>query len=148
MRTKELSSGVLIYDRYYTAKPRAMLLTLKKMLICCALAVFSMMYIFVEYGFDVELPLMALVTAAFSVGFSLLFVFVKKRFAIPAMLFVAGLYVWRSYKELWQTFSYFVDEAMLLTEGRFLYPRGYLFHNIERLTPYNPFYNEGMMMGC
>lgn len=148
MRTKELSGGVLIYDRYYTAKPRAVLLTLKKMLICCALAVFSMMYIFVEYGFEVELPLMALVTAAFSVGFSLLFVFVKKRFAIPAMLFVAGLYVWRSYKELWQTFSYFVDEAMLLTEGRFLYPRQYLFHDIERLTPYNPFYNEGMMMGC
>lgn len=148
MRTKELSGGVLVYDRYYTAKPRAVLLTLKKTLICCALAVFSMMYIFVEYEFDISLPLMALVTAAFSVGFSVLFVFVKKRFAIPAMLFVAGLYLWRNYKELWKSFSYFVDEAMLLTEGRFLFPRGYLFHDIERLTPYNPFYNEGMMMGC
>lgn len=148
MRTKELSGGVLVYDRYYTAKPRAVLLTLKKMLICCALAVFSMMYIFVEYEFEVNLALMAAVTAAFSVGFSVLFVFVRKRFAIPAMVFVAGLYVWRSYEELWRTFSYFVDELMLLTEGRFLYPRGYLFHDVERLTSYNPFYNEGMLMGC
>ncbi len=148
MRTKELSSGVLVYDRYYTAKPRTVLLTLKKMLICCALAVFSMMYIFAEYEFEVNLTLMAAVTAAFSVGFSVLFVFVKKRFAIPAMLFVAGLYVWRSYEELWRTFSYFVDEAMLLTDGRFLHPGGYLFHDIERLTVYNPFYNEGMLMGC
>ncbi len=55
MRTKELSSGVLVYDRYYTAKPHAVLLTLKKTLICCALAVFSMMYIFVEYEFDISL---------------------------------------------------------------------------------------------
>lgn len=148
MRTKELSSGVLVYDRYYTAKPHAVLLTLKKTLICCALAVFSMMYIFVEYEFDISLLLMALVTAAFSVGFSVLFVFVKKRFAIPAMLFVAGLYLWRNYKELWKSFSYFVDEAMMLTEGRFLFPRGHLFHDAEQLTAYNPFYNEGMMMGC
>ena len=148
MRTKELSGGMLVYDRYYTAKPHAVLLTLKKTLICCALAVFSMMYIFVEYEFDVSLSLMALVTAAFSVGFSVLFVFVKKRFAIPAMLFVAVLYLWRNYKDLWKSFSYFVDEAMLLTEGRFLFPRGYLFHDIERLTYYNPFYSEGMMMGC
>ena len=106
---------MLVYDRYYTAKPHAVLLTLKKTLICCALAVFSMMYIFVEYEFDVSLSLMALVTAAFSVGFSVLFVFVKKRFAIPAMLFVAVLYLWRNYKDLWKSFSYFVDEAMLLT---------------------------------
>lgn len=148
MSTKELSGGVLVYDRYYTAKPRAVPLTLKKTFICCALAVFSMMYIFVEYEFNVSLPLMALVTASFGVGFSVLFVFVKKRFAIPAMLLAAGLYIWRSGKELWKSFSYFVDEAMLLTEGRFLYPRGHLFNDLERLTPFNPFYSEGMMMGC
>ncbi len=139
---------MLVYDRYYTAKPRAVLLTLKKTLVCCALAVFSMMYIFVEYEFETDLALMAAVTAALSVGFSVLFVFVKKRFAIPAMLFVAGLYVWRSYEDLWRTFSYFVDEAMLLTDGRFLHPKGYLFHDAARLTTYNPFYNEGMLMGC
>lgn len=156
MKTKSLSGGVLVYDRYYTSKPNTVLLTLKKIFICWALSVCAMMYILTEYGFDVktslfgfELPFAPLITTAFSVGFSLLFVFVRKRIAIPVMLLCLGFYVWQNdYMELWKSFSYFVDEAMLLVDGRFLQPHGYLLHDINRLTQHNPFYTGGMMMGC
>jgi transglutaminase-like putative cysteine protease len=145
MKVKKITGGSLIYDRYYSTKPIAADLILKKLLICCGMSVCPMMYLLTEYEFGVSLPFMAAVSALFSAGFLLLFVFVKKRFAVPCLLVLAGFFV---SDELVEKLTYFVDAAMLLVDGRFLHPRGYLLHEAELLSVFNADYVEGVMIGC
>lgn len=148
MISKKLSDGVLVFDRYYRSKPVTAVLLLKKAVLCCVLSVCAMMYILKEYGMAVNLPFMAGATAVFSLVFTLIFVLVKKRIAIPVILASAGIVIWVRFEHFWERFSYFVDEAMLLFEGRFLYPRDYLLHDEVLRTAYNPFYTQGIRLGC
>ncbi len=148
MNVKQISDGVLIYDRYYRKKPRAVLLALKKMLLCCAVCFCSVMYLQREYEFTVSRVAMAGAAAGFGALFSLIFVFVKKRYALPVMLLATGTYVCLNYEELWKSLSYFVDAAMLNCEGRFIAPRDYLWHDEKLLTAKNTLYLEGVAAGC
>lgn len=148
MNTKHLPDGVLVYDRFFGAKPSALLLALEKLLLCCAAAVFGMLFILTQYDLPVSLPLMAGVTAGVAAGFSLLFIFVKRRLAVPITLGIVGAVVWFNLESLWERFSYFVDAAMLLVEGRFLHPRSVLLHSEELLNDLNPLYLDGVTLGC
>lgn len=141
------SDGVLVYDRYYCSKPHTPLLVINRILLAVTYCVCSMLFILSEYGFPVDLPLMAAVCAAVCGGLSALFVFVKKRYAIPALILTAGVIVWQTFEPLVQRLSYFADGCMLLVEGRFLYPRRFLFHSGEVLDAGNAEYIAGLTLG-
>ncbi|MGN1341356.1 MAG: transglutaminase domain-containing protein [Oscillospiraceae bacterium] len=146
--TKDMfSDGVLVYDRYYCSKPRTPLLVIKRVLLTAFFCVSSMLFILNEYGFQVNLPLMAVVCAVSCTAFSALFIFVKKRFALPALFLAASAAVGVCFEPLTERLSYFADGFMLLVEGRFLYPRRFLFHPGEVLDAANPDYIAGLTLG-
>lgn len=141
------ADGVLVYDRYYCSKPNTPLLMIKHILLVALFCTSSMMYILTQYRFPVSLPAMAAVCVCSCAVFCTLFTFVKKRFALPALLAISGLLLWHCWKYIEFRLSYFADACMLLVEGRFLYPRGYLFNNPDLLTADNPYYVRGVAFG-
>lgn len=148
MKINKSTDGVLVCDRYYTKKPRAALLILERTALCVLLAVCPMMFILTEYEMPVSLPFAAAVGAAFAAGLSVVFVFVKKRIALPVLGALAGLWVYSQFDWLSSRILYFADACMLLVEGRFLFPRRYLLHNEILLNDRNPLYVEGVTLGC
>ncbi len=148
MKKNHPSDGILVFDRYYGKKPIPALLAVGRVLFCALFSAAAMLYIFSQYELSVpqlNVGLYAGITAAL---FSALFIFVKKRYALPALFLVAGALIWLNFEGFWERFSYFVDEAMLLVEGRFLFPRPYLLHDANRLSPFNPDYADGMLLGA
>ncbi|MBQ8195546.1 MAG: hypothetical protein IJZ47_09270 [Oscillospiraceae bacterium] len=148
MKKNHPSDGILVFDRYYGKKPIPALLAVGRVLFCALFSAAAMLYIFSQYELSVpqlNVGLYAGITAAL---FSALFIFVKKRYALPALFLVAGALIWLNFEGFWERFSYFVDEAMLLVEGRFLFPRPYLLHDANRLSPFNPVYADGMLLGA
>lgn len=141
------SDGVLVYDRYYCSRPNTPLLIIKRALLAAVFCACSMLFILTEFRFPVSLPTMGAVCGVSCLVFSALFVFVKKRFAIPAILLISAAAVWWNFEALAKKLTYFADACMLLVEGRFLYPRRFLFHRGEVLDAANPAYVEGVALG-
>lgn len=147
MRINNLSDGVLVFDRYYSTKPRFITALLKKILLSGCITVFCMLFIMTEYEMPAGTFFAAGVSFMSAIFFSVLFAFVRKRFAVPAVIFLGGAAAWLLRGVLWERFSYFVDAAMLTVDGRFLFPRGYLFHSESLLSESNPLYIGGVKLG-
>lgn len=147
MKKDYFSDGVLVYDRYYCVKPNTVLLVIKRILLTAAFCVCSMMYVLSQYGFPVSLAEMAAVCGISCIAFSTLFVFVKKRFALPVIFLLSGLIVWWTFEPLIKRLSYFADGFLLLMEGRFFDPQEFLFHTWEPLNSFNSSYMEGIALG-
>lgn len=142
-----LSDGVLVYDRYYCSKPHTPLLVIKRIILAVLFCVSSMMYILGQYDFPVSLPAMGLICVISCVVFSTILVFVRSRWLILGTAVVSGLAVWLNFGILKERLSYFADACMLLVEGRFLYPRSYLFHQDEPLNALNDQFVQGVVLG-
>lgn len=147
MTKNYFSDGVLVYDRYYCTKPHTTLLVIKRILLVVVYCVSSMMFILTEFGFPVSLPAMAAVCGVSCAVFSAILVFIRKRWLILASVSVSGFLVWLNFGILMDRLSYFADACMLLVEGRFLYPRQYLFHHEALLDVYNNDYVKGVVFG-
>ena len=145
--TNKVSDVVLVYDRYYNSKPYVLLQSLKKILLCCGITVFSLLFLVTEYGLPVSLGYTALMSGLFSLIISVLFIFVKKRFAISAMAIIAGVVVFFNREELWRKLSYFVDAALLSIDGRLVDMKDFVWHPLANLTENNPHYVEGVTLG-
>ncbi len=148
MKKNNSSEGILVFDRYYTRKPNAVLLIVERLVFCALLSAAAMLFVFSQFGFPVSLAFIGFFSAAGAAVFLLAFTFLGRRYVAPAILLIAGLLIYFNFEEFWLRFSYFVDEAMLLVDGRFLFPKGYLLHDISELTLINSYYREGMMLGC
>ncbi len=147
MRKGNSSDGILVFDRYYTRKPISALLILQRVLFCAGLSAVAMLYVFSQFGLAVSLGAIGAASAVSAAVFLLLFTFFGRRFTAPAIAVIAAAIIFFNFEQFWLRFSYFVDEAMLLVEGRFLFPRGYLLHPEAELTPLNPLYSEGVLLG-
>lgn len=141
------SDGVLVYDRFYCRRPVTPLLVIKRILMATAFCVCSMMFILSGWEFPVSLPAMAAVCGGTCALFSALFVFVKKRWVILGLAAASGLLVWWNFDALVRKLSYFADACMLLVEGRFLYPRRFLFNRSETLDAGNSRFVSGVVLG-
>lgn len=148
MNKKHISDGVLVYDRFYGAKPKILLQALKKLLLCCSIAIFGMLYILTEYDLPVSLQLMAGVTAGSCAVLSVLFIFFKRRFAVPVLALIAAIITYTEFEKIRDTLSYFADAMLMLVDGRFLDPRSVLIHEEALLNAHNPFYVSGVTFGC
>ncbi len=148
MKKNHPSDGILVFDRYYGKKPVPALLAVGRVLFCALFAASAMLYIFSQYELDVPLLNVGLYAGISAALLSVLFLFVRRRYAVPALFLASAALVWLNFEQLWERFAYFVDEAMLLVEGRFLFPRPYLIHEPNRLSPFNPDYADGLLMGA
>ena len=70
----------------------------------------------------------------------------KKRISIPVIIAASGIIAWFEWNEISNKLSYFADACMLSVEGRFLYPRRFLFHRGEILDGMNSAYVEGVFL--
>lgn len=147
MTKNYFSDGVLVYDRYYCTKPHTPLLVIKRILLAVVYCVSSLMFILTEFAFPVSLPAMAAVCGVSCAVFSTILVFIRKRWLILASVSVSGFLVWLNFGILMDRLSYFADACMLLVEGRFLYPRRFLFHREALLDVYNNDYVKGVVLG-
>lgn len=144
---KKISDVVLVYDQYYSKKPKAVPLALKRMALCCGLCLCSMMFVLAEYNLPVSPVVTALQSVLFSAGFSLLFLFFKKRFAVPSVLVLGTLIVLFVREEFMEKLSYFSDALWLVMDGRFVPGRILTDHDISTLTSDNLMYCEGVELG-
>lgn len=148
MKKNVSSDGILVFDRYYTKKPVPALLIARRAVFCALLSAAAMCFVFSQFAFQsVSLAFVAAVSALSAAALLLLFAFFGRRFVAPALLGAGAVFVFFNFGAIWQRFQYFVDEAMLLVDGRFLFPRGYLLHDEALLTPDNPLYADGMLLG-
>ncbi len=147
MKNKRISDVVLVYDRYYSKKPNPTALIVKRIGLCSVMALCAMMFVLSEYALPVNLLVCGVLSVVFTAAFSLLFVFVRKRFAIPGILILFGLVVWITYKSFWERFSYFIDAMCMVLDGRFVLGRALTNHGFSELTVDNELYINGVMFG-
>lgn len=147
INAKKISDVVLVYDQYYAKKPNAALLLVKRVALCCALCLCAMMFLLAEYDLPVSSAVTAVQSVLFSAGFSLLFSFVKKRFAIPSVLALGGLIVLFIRESFMYKLSYFMDALWLLMDGRFVPGRMFTEHELDMLNATSLMYCEGVELG-
>lgn len=147
MKNKSISDVVLVYDRYYTNKPDPITLSLKRVLLCCAMTMCAVMFVLTQYALPVSNVLCTVVSAVAAAVFSLLFIFVKKRVAIPTLLIVAGMLIWLRWESFCEKITYFTDSILLLCSGRFVDGGLLLVHYKAELSELNPEYIDGVTLG-
>ncbi len=144
INAKKFSDVVLVYDQYYAKKPRPVLLILERVALCSVLCLCAMMFVLAEYGFEISALSVGVMSVLFSAGFSLLFVFVKKRFAIPAVLAVMGIAALFSREKIAERMSYISDAFWLLLDGRFVPGKVLADHGLKQLSFDNPAYYDAV----
>ncbi len=144
---KKISDVVLVYDRYYTKKPGALPLALKRAALCCGVTVCAVIFLIGEYRFPVNRVLAAAFCVAFCALFSLIFSFVKKRVFIPAAVGISAFLIFVNREEFWEKFSYFHDALWLAADGRFIDGKLFLVHTEKQLAPDLVPYLDGLMFG-
>lgn len=147
VNAKKFSDSVLVYDRYYSSKPRAVLLILERILLCCGIVLCSMMFLLDEYRLPVSTVGVVIQSLAFSAGFSVLFVFVKKRFAIPAVVGLGLVITAFVHEQMLEKLSYFSDAMWLVMDGRFVPGKLFTEHLPEQLTASSYMYCSGVQFG-
>ncbi|MDE7230538.1 MAG: transglutaminase domain-containing protein [Oscillospiraceae bacterium] len=147
MKNKRISDVVLVYDRYYTNKPNPVALAAKRVLLCCAVTVCAMMFVISQYTLPVNSIVCAVLSAVFAAAFSLLFIFVRKRFAIPAFLIIAGTVIWLRWESFSDKITYFTDAIWLVMDGRFVSSTVLIEHYKYELVLDNPVFLNGVMFG-
>ena len=147
MTTQKNGDTFFVYDRYYSSKPNVLLQSLKRILLCGGITVFPVLFLLTEYKLPVNPGYAAAVSGLFSLGFSVLFIFVRKRFAVPAIAVIAGIIALFGRKALWVRLSYFVDAILLSIDGRLVDMKQYLWHSAAVLTENNADYVSGVTLG-
>lgn len=147
INAKKISDVVLVYDQYYSKKPNAVLLLIKRVVLCSALCLCAIMFLLAEYAMPVSAVATAVQSVLFSAGFSLLFMFVKKRFAIPSVLALCGLIVLFVRESFMDKMSYFMDALWLLMDGKFVPGRVFAAHDLDLLNARSLMYCEGVELG-
>ncbi len=147
INAKKFSDVVLVYDQYYAKKPRPGLLILERVALCCGLCLCAMMFVLAEYGFQISPVSVGVMSVLFSAGFSLLFVFVKKRLAIPAVLAVMGIAALFSREKIAERMPYISDAFWLLLDGRFVPGKVLADHDLKLLSFDNPVYYDAVSFG-
>ena len=148
MKKKTPSDGILVFDRYFGKKPSVALLLTMRVLFCALYSACAMIFVFSQYYFrTISLGYVGVVSALSTACLLLLFITFRRRYVMPVLALVVSALVYFNREVFVEKLTYFLDECMLLAEGRFIAPRGLLFHNAEELSVFNPDYCDGMALG-
>ena len=141
----------LIFDRLYGEKPNAVAVIIGRIAIAAAIAFFGMGYVFSMYNLPPSNVPFSLIAAGFAVVFSLIFVFVRKRIAIPVLMIAGGVLILWRFRPFWEKFSYFIDSMVLQCDGRFFDAVNFTVHPPEMIefngAPTKA-YADGVVFGC
>ncbi len=147
MRKKTPSDGILVFDRYYGRKPSAALLLITRMLFCAAFSAASALFVFSQYGLSqISLGVTGVVASISAALLLLLFVAVKRRFAVPAIAAILGIIAFFTRSELFTKLSFFVHEIVRLADGRFV-NSDKLLKNSMNYSVFSYYYAEGVILG-
>lgn len=144
---RSTSDGILVFDRYYCKRPSTVRLIVQRALLCSCLSASIMLYIFSQYDLHIYQGVVGLVSGFSAAFFYLLFAFVPRRYAVPSIALLSSFLIYFNFEEFWRRFSYFVDEFLLLFDGRFFAPHKVLIHDKVQLLYSNQYYSEGMILG-
>lgn len=147
MRKRKFSDVVLVFDSYYRDKPNAVALILKRIFMCCSVNLCAMMYIIQMFQLSVNKAVVGICCILASILFSLLFVLVKKRFAIPGILLIVGLVIWRVGEPFWERMSLFGDRILLIMDGRFFSAKFFLKNNLSYIDSKYLAYQSAELFG-
>ncbi|MGN0688003.1 MAG: transglutaminase family protein [Oscillospiraceae bacterium] len=148
MKKNAPSDGILVFDRYYGRKPNVGLLMAFRLLFCAAMSASAMVFVFSNYGFrSVSLSSVAVISALSAAVFWLSFVVFRRRYVLPALFIITGIIVHFNRDTIFERYSYFFDEFLMLFDGRFFSPQTVLFNDIEELSLFNVAYKESMALG-
>lgn len=148
MRKRNFSDVVLVFDSYFSDKPNAVMLILKRILLCCGVNLCAMMYIIQIYQLTVNKVVAGVCCVMASILFSLLFVLVKKRFAVPGIFLIVGLVIWRIGEPFWEQMSLFWDKILLIMDGRFFSAQLFLKNNISYIDSRYLAYQSAELLGA
>lgn len=129
------SDFILVFDRYFSKKPNAFLSWLKRTLYCCAECACMMLCLLEIYKIPANTFAAALCCVFSTVFFCALFAFVKKRYAVPAVLLAVGAAVYLFRDTLWGMLKYFLDALMIALDGPVFSLMRYLYHG-SSITSY------------
>lgn len=144
------SVTALVFDRFYSGKPRAALVIAERMLLAAALSFFCINYTFSQYTMPVSAVGLSFAAAGFSAAFSLLFAVVRRRIAIPVIAILSGVLILWNFNRFWKKFSYFIDAVLLECDGNFFETADLTIHPlavIERNGVYLSTYVDGVIFG-
>ena len=147
MKKQKFADVVLVFDSYYRDKPNAVALILKRILLCCGINLCALMYIFQIYQLSVNRLLAGIICVLASILFSVLFVFVKKLIAIPSIILIVGLAIWRIGEPFFERLSLFWDKILLIMDGRFFYSNFFISNVVTHLNPQLPEYQRSELLG-
>lgn len=147
MSKRKFSDVVLVFDSYYRDNPNTVALILKRTLLCCGLNLCALMYIIQMFELSVNKIFAGFCCVLASVFFSLLFVFVKKRFAIPGLLLIVGFVVWQLREPFEEKMSLFWDRILLIMDGRFFIASFFLKNNISYIDTRYLAYQSAELFG-
>ncbi|MBD5112712.1 MAG: transglutaminase domain-containing protein [Ruminococcaceae bacterium] len=147
MKKQKFADVVLVFDSYYRDKPNAVALILKRILLCCGINLCALMYIFQIYQLSVNRLLSGIICVLASILFSVLFVFVKKLIAIPSIILIVGLAIWRIGEPFFERLSLFWDKILLIMDGRFFYSSFFISNVVTQINSQSPAYQRSELLG-
>lgn len=147
MRKRKFADVVLVFDSYYHDKPNALVLILKRILLCCGINLCALMYIIQLYQLSVNKFLIGTICILASILFSSLFVFVKKIIAIPSIFLIAGLVIWRIGTPFFEHLSLFWDKILLVMDGKFFHATFFLSNSVTQIDPRFLAYQSSELLG-
>lgn len=139
-----------VFDRFYRSENGAFPVLLGRFLIAAAISFLAVGYIFSQYDLPADAVALSLGAVLFTAMFSLLFAFVKRRVAIPAIAFVAGVIILWGLEGFWERFSYFTDAFVLQFNGRIFDTTPFTVHPLKQLETGGVFsipYADGVKFG-
>lgn len=137
----------MVYDRGSVKKHSVVRAAAKKILLCCALVLCAGMFVVQQYSLPTNGFVCAGLLLLFSCLFTLIFVFARKRFAVPAVLLLTALPFWYYHENAAKYLSYFLDAVIFSVNGRILKTERLMLHNMWQMDIGNPIYVKGMLLG-
>ncbi|MCH5204500.1 MAG: transglutaminase domain-containing protein [Oscillospiraceae bacterium] len=128
MKKTKRSDFILVFDRYFSRSPNAVLSVLKRAVYGGAECVCMMFCLLGIYDIFANPFVVAACCLGFTAAFSIVFCFVKKRIAIPIFVLVSGMIIYSNREEIWDRFNYFIDAVFRAMDGNVFSMRQYLWH--------------------
>lgn len=147
MRKRKFADVVLVFDSYYHDKPNTVALILKRILLCHGVNLCALMYIVQIYQLSMNSLLAVIICMLASILFSILFVFVRKIIAIPGIILIAGLVIWRIGTSFFERLSLFWDKILLIMDGRFFHATFFLSNSVTQIDPRFLAYQNSELLG-
>lgn len=147
MNVKNFSDIVLVYDRGAEGGHSVIRSAVKRTLLCCALVLCAGMFVVHQYSLPANHVFCAGLLVLFSALFTILFVFARKRFAVPILIILTALPFWYYNEKIGKYLSYFWDAVIFSVNGRILKTDRLLQHSMWQMDIGNSIYVKGMLLG-